>query len=196
MSINIDKMDRNDAGGVGAKEGFLYQYYAAAFFVTNMLLDKRLKAVRCEVTDDIDLIYNDYIEFVQVKGTEVKGKWGVALLTKKIKKTPVSEGESILQKSLSLDRYDAKSRFRIITKYETNSQLSYLRLPIDHRKSCKEEDDLITSLTTKLNDIKSPQKNGIDYWVRNTFWDVQYSKDDLRRQAVENISKAAASEGV
>ena len=56
MSV-LDTMDQSDSGGVGAKKGFFYQDLAAAFYLTQMLIDKTLKYVRCEVTDDIDLVY-------------------------------------------------------------------------------------------------------------------------------------------
>ncbi len=55
-------MSDSDSGGIGAKKGFLYQDYVAALFTLNMLVDKKLHSIRCEVKDDIDLIYDDYIE--------------------------------------------------------------------------------------------------------------------------------------
>lgn len=57
-------MKKIDSGGIGAKKGFLYQDYIAAYLALHMLKDKHLKAVRCEVSDDIDLIYTNYIEYV------------------------------------------------------------------------------------------------------------------------------------
>lgn len=73
-------MDSSNAGGVAAKLGFLYQDCAAALFVTQMLLDKRIEAVRCEVTDDIDILYSTHTEFVQVK-TSDKPRWSIRLCT-------------------------------------------------------------------------------------------------------------------
>jgi len=61
MVSNLDLKDNSDSGGVGAKKGFLYQDYAAALYVISMLRDKNIKAVRFEVTDDIDIVrYNPF----------------------------------------------------------------------------------------------------------------------------------------
>ena len=68
-------MEQSDSGGVGAKKGFLYQDYAAAYFLLKMLRDKSIISIRCEVTDDIDVVYQDYIEYVQVKTTDAERKW-------------------------------------------------------------------------------------------------------------------------
>ncbi|WP_122558977.1 dsDNA nuclease domain-containing protein, partial [Pseudomonas viridiflava] len=60
-------MEPNDAGGVAAKHGFIFQDCVAAYYVTQMLRDKTIQRVRCEVTDDIDVVFDDFVEFVQVK---------------------------------------------------------------------------------------------------------------------------------
>lgn len=60
-------MESNDSGGVAAKHGFLFQDCVAAYHVTRMLRDKTIRSVRCEVTDDIDIVSDGYIDFVQVK---------------------------------------------------------------------------------------------------------------------------------
>lgn len=82
MSV-LDTMDQSDSGGVGAKKGFFYQDLAAAFYLTQMLIDKTLKYVRCEVTDDIDLVYEEHIEYIQVKTTDSDSKWTVPSYVKR-----------------------------------------------------------------------------------------------------------------
>lgn len=42
-----------------------------------MLRDKTIRSVRCEVTDDIDIVSDRYIDFVQVKSTG-KTRWNVS----------------------------------------------------------------------------------------------------------------------
>ncbi len=63
-------MDSNDSCGVAAKHGFLFQDCVAAFYVTRMLRDKTIRSVRCEVTDDIDIVSDGYVDFFQVYGPE------------------------------------------------------------------------------------------------------------------------------
>ena len=58
-------MEQTDSGGVAALKGFTYQNLAAAYYVLNMLRDKSLISVRCEVVDDIDLIYENRVEYVR-----------------------------------------------------------------------------------------------------------------------------------
>lgn len=70
-------MESNDSGGVAAKHGFLFQDCVAAYHVTRMLRDKTIRSVRCEVTDDIDIVSDGYIDFVQVKSTG-KTRWNIS----------------------------------------------------------------------------------------------------------------------
>ncbi|WP_376903005.1 dsDNA nuclease domain-containing protein [Aeromonas salmonicida] len=70
-------MESNDSGGVAAKHGFLFQDCVAAYHVTRMLRDKTIRSIRCEVTDDIDILSDGCIDFVQVKSTE-KTRWNIS----------------------------------------------------------------------------------------------------------------------
>ena len=70
-------MESNDSGGVAAKHGFLFQDCVAAYHVTRMLRDKTIRSVLCEVTDDIDIVSDGYIDFVQVKSTG-KTRWNIS----------------------------------------------------------------------------------------------------------------------
>jgi hypothetical protein len=72
-AIDVE-MEPNDAGGVAAKHGFIFQDCVAAYYVTQMLRDKTIQRVQCEVTDDIDIDCDDFGEFVQVK-TTAKAHW-------------------------------------------------------------------------------------------------------------------------
>lgn len=80
------EMETNDSGGVAAKHGFLFQDCVAASHVTRMLRDKTIRSVRCEVTDDIDIVYYGHVDFVQVKSTE-KTRWNISDIVKNSKGT-------------------------------------------------------------------------------------------------------------
>ena len=75
-------MESNDSGGVAAKHGFLFPDCLAAYHVTRMLRDKTIRSVRCEVTDDIDIVSDGYIDFVQVKSTG-KTRWNISDIVQK-----------------------------------------------------------------------------------------------------------------
>lgn len=203
MSEDLEVMDASNTGGVGAKHGFLYQDYAAAFYLLKMLRDKRLKAVRCEVTDDIDLIYDDYIEYVQVKSTDGNSKWNLKEFcatspAKKVKGKKLKKPQdSILHKSLACDDKDStKAKFRILTTRDVSSNLTYLRIERDSRESKPGKDKIITSLAGKLNNFTSPNNNDAKYWVENAFWHVVPSLKELELECTVMILTGAADIGV
>jgi len=124
----MDTMNQSDSGGLGAKKGFFYQDLAAAFYLTQMLIDKTLKYVRCEVVDDIDLVYENHIEYIQVKTNDNDSKWTVTELCKTKKAT---KNDSIIHKSLSCDNNSAYvAKFKILSPREVNSYLQCLRIPL------------------------------------------------------------------
>lgn len=199
MSTKInDSMENSDLGGVGAKKGFLYQDYAAALYVVSMIRDKKIKAVRFEVTDDIDIIYDSYIEYVQVKTTDADKKWSVVEFckttpAKKVKgQGTVKFTDSILHKSLSCDKNKGiKAKFRILSPRDVNSSLTYLKIGLDSRTDKEGRDKLLASLTTKIKDYKSDNGNDVSYWIDNTVWEVKSSIEELRLKALAEIMSAA-----
>lgn len=60
-------MELNDLGGVVVKYGFLFQDCVVVYYVIRMFRDKIICSVCCEVIDDIDIVFDGYIDFVQVK---------------------------------------------------------------------------------------------------------------------------------
>lgn len=199
MCLKIsDSMENSDIGGVGAKKGFLYQDYAAALYVISMIKDKRIKAVRFEVTDDIDIIYDSYIEYVQVKTTDNDKKWSAVEFCKTSPATKVKDKglvkftDSILHKSLSCDRNKGiKAKFRILSPRDVNSSLTYLKVSLDSRTDKKGRDELLASLIAKIKDYKSDNGNDVSYWIDNTIWEVKSSIEELRLKAIEEIMNAA-----
>lgn len=196
-------MTASDSGGVGAKSGFLYQDYAAALYLLKMLRDKRLKAVRFEVTDDIDLVYDEYIEYVQVKTTDKDSKWTI---TEFYETTPLKKGskrgapkpqDSILHKSLGGDDIPTiPARFRILTPRAVNAGLIYLTI-LPHKRADKEgREKLISSLSKKLGTFTSPNGNDAEYWVDNAIWEIIPSLHEIQLEAESAINKASIDEGI
>lgn len=189
----LETMEQSDSGGVGAKKGFFYQDLAAAYYLTKMLIDKTLKYVRCEVTDDIDLVYDKHIEYIQVKTTDNDSKWTITELCKTENATKT---DSIIHKSLSCDNNpDYISKFKILSPREVNSSLQYLRVSINKRDHKEGRDKLFRSLSTKVKN-KSSKGNDIGYWIDNTWWEVIPSKNELELMILRNIRVAAQDRDV
>ena len=203
MSSNLNSMENSDSGGVGAKKGFLYQDYAAALYVISMIRNKKIKAVRCEVTDDIDIIYDNYIEYVQVKTTDSNTKWGVVEFcktstAKKVSgKRSIKPTDSILHKSLGCDKHKKlTAKFRILTPRDVSSSLTYLKIDYSARTSKDGKDELLKSLSKKIKDFKSENGNDINYWIDNAFWEVKNSIEELILKAHDEIMKAAIDSSI
>lgn len=137
--MNLSFMDQSDSGGPAALKGFTYQNFAAAYYVLTMLRDKSLLSVRCEVVDDIDLIYDNYIEYIQVKTTDSDSKWTVkefaeastVLVPPKGRQwVPQKQSleDSILHKSLACDKINLQSSVRILTPRDVKKELCYLKV--------------------------------------------------------------------
>lgn len=200
MTSSLDLMEESDAGGIGAKHGFLYQDYAAAFYLTKMLLDKRLKAVRCEVTDDIDLIYDNYIEYIQVKTTDSDSKWTLTEFCsvskpKKIKGVKnVKSKDSIFHKSLMCNKeLGIHTKFRILSQRDVRTALEYLKIERESRDGKKGKEELIASLSKHLDGFRSDAGNGADYWVENGWWEVIPSINELELMSCLQIMQGAAA---
>lgn len=196
-------MDASDLGGVGAKHGFLFQDQAAARYLIQMLSDKRLKAVRCEVTDDIDLLYEDFTEFVQVKSTAGESNWtvtelcAVSLPVKQKGRKAVKQTDSIVHKSLSNDsEVGRKVMFRLVTTRDVRAGLRYLRIPPQKRTGKPGELEIKTAISKKIGEYKSPAGRGSDFWVDNVYWEVIPSTDELELDSKLKILQAAANRGI
>jgi hypothetical protein len=201
----IDAMNRDDSGGVGAKSGFLFQDYVAAYYVLQMLQNKKIAAVRCEVTDDIDLIYNhNEIEYVQVKTTEGDRKWSITEICEvtKVKKErnkpkPPSATDSILHKSLICDVDIAiKSSFKIISKRDVLNGLNYLRTPVLERLDKTPRDELFKALSPKIGMFLSPAGRDFGYWIDNASWDVFSSVNEIELRIYRDILISAHDHGI
>jgi hypothetical protein len=204
MTSSSTTMTSSNAGGVGAKAGFLFQDYAAALYVTQMLSDTSLLAVRCEVTDDIDLIFNDHEEFVQVKTTDGESKWTfteVCAVTKvkkvKGKPKPPPSNDSIIHKSmLCKGAGSGNAKFRLLSLRDVRKELLFLRTTADKRTDPAERKDFISSLESRMGAYVTPNGLGVEEWVDNAYWEVVPSLEVLELRARNAILKAAFSKNV
>ncbi|HAV1411523.1 dsDNA nuclease domain-containing protein [Vibrio parahaemolyticus] len=192
-------MSQSDSGGVGAKKGFLYQDYVATYYALKMLQDKNLLSVRCEVTDDIDLVYSHCTEYVQVKTTQKDKSWQLTEFTERSYKIPtgkkrkVFKEDSILHKSLDCDNdTNVTGRFRIVTPREICSKLSYLKVPLSERADkISERDALLKSLQNQLKLYTSPVGHDVEYWLDNAVWEVLPSIEQLKLASCRIITNVA-----
>lgn len=214
--MSSTEMELSDSGGPGALKGFTYQNVAAAYYVLTMLEDKKLQSVRCEVVDDIDLIFKDKTVYIQVKTTTSDSNWSLKDLAEATtKKVPpvrpqrvmqtVSLEDSILHKSILCDKGKHPSQFKIITDREVTGALKYLRTPLSIRD---EKEDLKGNLTKSLNSLVerhrprnkppfvSPKGNGVEYWVKNAEWDVVSSQELLEHRCTKLILQCAHRKGI
>jgi len=200
LLMNLEFMEETDSGGVGAKKGFIYQDYAAALYVLNMLRDKSLLSVRCEVTDDLDLVYKNYIEYIQVKTTASETSWTLTEFCKVtdslIKGKKVKKTDSILHKSIDSDKHTLSARFRILSPRDIRVNLKYLKIKRSDRSSKSGREELLKSLKSNIKDYKSPNENGIEYWLDNAIWEVIPSFEQLELKCELTIMQAASDRGV
>jgi hypothetical protein len=189
-------MSLSDSGGIGAKKGFLYQDYVAALFTIKMLNNKEIRAVRCEVSDDIDVIYSSFTEYVQVKTTHAEKSWLLSELTEKtfklINKRKVYNNDSILHKSLNCDsNTNIPAKFRIVTPRDICKKLSYLKIKIHERRGKDGRDALLKSIKNAIKNYTSPNGNDAEYWLDNTTWDVIPSAEFIKLTAFKLITTSA-----
>ncbi|MFL3652805.1 MAG: dsDNA nuclease domain-containing protein [Pseudoalteromonas sp.] len=213
---SLSVMEQSDSGAPGALKGYNYQHLTAAYFVLGMLRDKSLKSVRCEVIDDIDLVYEDRIDYVQVKTTDNDTKWSLKEFAESsVKKIPpqgsqikhreVSQEDSILHKSMSCDKINLKCNFRIVTLRDVKKELQFLKVAFSARKEKLEaRDKLLAALKRKMKykkhrsspEFKSPNGKDIEYWLDNTIWIVIPSIEQLELLCIKLILQAANDHGI
>ncbi|WP_309136761.1 HamA C-terminal domain-containing protein [Pseudomonas prosekii] len=188
------EMEPNNAGGVAAKHGFIFQDCVAAYYVTQMLRDKTIQRIRCEVTDDIDIVCDDFVEFVQVK-TTTKAHWNrndLVVLTpgaSKIKKIPCS---SIMHKSMQCEpSLTVPRKFRIVTEHPVNVTLEYLLIKRDERNGKPGCEELVDYLNLKTGNFIAPSGVSVATWVDAACWEVFRTMREIELLGIRNIRLAA-----
>ena len=180
-------MDSSNAGGVAAKYGFVYQDYVAALLTTEMLMDKHMRFVRCEVVDDIDVGWDDVIEFVQVKGAEDRS-WTISAITAN---TDGAQTSLVHKQMKQVGIATGDHRFRIISAENPTKALDYLRIDRSIRPVKDGRDALIKSLNTKVKDYVAPRGNTVAQWVDRVWWEVIPSLREAELLALKNLRNAA-----
>lgn len=189
----------DDLGGIHARQGFAYQDHVAAGFYIEMLTKDNLIEVACETYDDVRLVWQEQqtptVEFVQVKAEHPDQLWTIAKLCERAKSTtkPNGEGSSILEKSLSRDKFAELSWFRIVTCRQVHSDIQFL---VTHERGHVHRSlenpvfkTLTDSVAKHLNGVKSPKQNDTTFWLRNATWSV-IPDNDIRTLNQPPLSKA------
>ncbi|EOF4375395.1 TPA: HamA C-terminal domain-containing protein [Pseudomonas aeruginosa] len=186
-------MEPNDAGGVAAKHGFIFQDCVAAYYVTQMLRDKAIQRVRCEVTDDIDVVYDNFVEFVQVKTTN-KAHWArsdLVVLSRGDGKAKIPHS-SILHKSMQSEpELTVPRKFKIVTEHPVNVSLEYLRISRDERNGKPGRDELIDYLNSKTSNFVATSGVDVATWVDAMYWEVFRTMREIELMGIRNIRNAA-----
>lgn len=208
-------MEQSDRGGVAALKGFTYQNLAAAYYVLNMLHDKSLISVRCEVVDDIDLVYGNRIEYVQVKTTDSDSKWNIKEFAEATIRTvpptgrqknhqSVSQEDSILHKSIKSDNDTLTGFFRILTSRDVTESLQYLKIPLlDRKEKIEARERLLKKLRAavdrnrkKRSTFCSPNGNDTEYWLDHAEWTVIPNRVHLELLCTKLILQSAEQRGI
>lgn len=186
-------MELNDAGGVAAKHGFIFQDCVAAYYVTQMLRDKTIQRVRCEVTDDIDVVCDDFVEFMQVK-TTTKAHWArsdLVVLTRGDGKAKIPHS-SILHKSMQSEpELTVPRKFRIVTEHPVNVTLEYLVINRDERDGKPGREALIDYLNSKTSNFVATSGVDVATWVDAVNWEVFRTMREIELMGIRNIRNAA-----
>jgi hypothetical protein len=186
----------SDAGGVAARKGFKFQDHVAALFVLDMLGDLRIRQVECETSDDITIKRTrngqNSIEYVQVKTTDGNSKWSLREITDRSVK---SKPTSLIEKSLLCDNDILDASFRIVSSRAPNKALYPLMEPLALRDPLGDIAILANKLQAKYAKTKSPNGRDLDYWTRNTFWEVHPSSDFLEMKNLQAINRLAEDKG-
>ncbi|MGM0511614.1 MAG: dsDNA nuclease domain-containing protein [Pseudomonadota bacterium] len=191
MTSTIPVKDQNNHGAIAARHGYKFQDYVATSLVLDMLTNNSLIGVRCEKVDDIDLVFNDFTEYVQVKSTDGESYWNLTELHKKHGK------KTIVQKSLDSDKEPGvTAKFRIITERGIQKSLKHLEIERSLRLKSTERDSLIKSIKGKIKDYQSLNKHDVEYWVDNAMWQVIPSMQDALLLAQKKINIFANSFGI
>ncbi|GJA06840.1 hypothetical protein BWQ95_09740 [Aeromonas hydrophila] len=186
-------MESNDSGGVAAKHGFLFQDCVAAYHVTRMLRDKTIRSVRCEVTDDIDILSDGHIDFVQVKST-AKTHWNISDIVKVSKgaNKKIIPCSSILHKSMQCESGTGLSRrYLIVTEDKVNKTLEYLTISPTARADKPGRQEMIDYLNQHTANYQTTAGVSVADWVDTATWEVYHSLRELELMGIRNIRMAS-----
>ena len=203
-TLSIHDLKPLENGGVISRGGFVYQDHVAVSYLLKMIYDESLEEVWCETHDDITLLWRgdkgQEVEFVQVKNLDLDSLWSVAKLCER-EKTNVNAdgvGSSLLEKSFAHDRCSEPCRFRIVTSLPPKTPLKVLTLPLDSpiRTTGDEKfDNLATSVMKKFDSLTSPNGHDVNYWLKNTQWQVE-SEKEIKISNKAQLMKIISDKGI
>ncbi|MGJ4754153.1 dsDNA nuclease domain-containing protein [Leptospira kmetyi] len=199
-SIHNSPVD--DLSGRHSRKGFHYQDHVGVHICMEMLENDLIKAVWFETHDDITIIWEnggkDLIEFIQVKAESPTSRWSIPNITER---DNGRSNTSIVEKSLNRCKYSEPARFKIVTSYDINTDLSILKLPLgcpERLAKKSEEGNIVTQLIKKLGPVKSENGTDLDYWVKNCVWDkLPDTLDSIRNNNIiklESVMKLSFSQ--
>jgi hypothetical protein len=188
-----------ETGGIENRQGVEFQDHVAAGYCIQMLQSAVVDEVWCETHDDVVIVWNegtgDIPEYVQVKGSEFNQLWSPALLCER---KNGKAGTSILERSLQNDRASEPALFRVVSYRQINKDLAPLREPRDLAGRSSTSDAckaLIATLNSKVGNLKSPNGNGLDYWVGRCFWETLPDSADLERMNIFELLRVFETQG-
>lgn len=195
---SIDEGPPQEEGGPIARAGFSYQDEVAVGFFLEMLCSPAIAKVHCESHDDILLVRCiegvSYAEFVQVKGSQLDQLWSIANLCSR----KAGAGSSIFEISLSRDRHDLPSLFRLVTHRPVAAALRVLTYPLG-APGREADAEAVVALRSTIGgycpDAKSIKGNDSQFWIDNCIWDVRNGHDDIVNSNLIKLIELSARDG-
>lgn len=198
---SIEDAAPSEEGGPHARKGFNYQDEIAVGFLIQMLEDETLCRVHCETHDDLILVWSvqgstkPIAEFVQVKAGEPDKLWSVADLCHQ----KSTAGTSIFEISLSRDRHEEPSRFRVVTLrpvVHALLPLTYVCGTSGRELDSEAMKSLRGELDSRCPNAKSPKGNCCDYWLEHCHWDVRHDQKTVRNDNMRRLLQLSVKAGV
>jgi hypothetical protein len=195
---SVSEAEPLEEGGPSARQGFAHQDEIGVSFLIEMLERSDLLRVQCETQDDLVLVWeNDdgsqVAEFVQVKAVNLEQLWSVAALCQ------ASEaGMSLFEKSLSCDRCEEQSRFRIVTSRPVARALKPLTYPLEAPGRDPETEffrGLVAELERRCPDARSAKDNGASFWAENCLWQECHSLGSVQNDNFRRLISLSSREG-
>lgn len=199
---SIDHAKPDEEGGPTARSGFNYQDEIAVGFLIEMLENPVLQKVHCETHDDIVLVRqteiptNRIAEYVQVKANEQDKLWSVSDICQQ--KKGKKSSSSIFEISLSRDKHEEVSTFRLVTLRPVVSALKPLTYELTSPSRASDSNGikaLRDDLNKRFPGISSPKSNGSGFWLDNCFWDQRHSEDSIRKDNLFRLIQLGIKEG-
>lgn len=190
-----------ERGGVEARTGFVLQDHVGVSFCLEMIGGNGIEVIWCEADDDLTIVRRlegggFEPEFVQVKGEQLDQLWSPSKLCEQ---EGGAAGTSLLEKSLSHDKYKEPAFFRIVTARDVNRVLRHLKYPLPHADrlpGCTAHNKLAEKLTEEVKRFKSGNGNDWTFWVVRVRWDVASSVEAVVNSNLVGLTDLVHAWGV